>query len=319
MDIGELRNRLQWLRGEDGVAPATEVESALGEILSPLLKAEGLQLLVPKVQNFVPIDFAAKPVDVSVDALSVAIKYKHYGGGKESGPEAVHQLLGAIASGPFDRALLISRFGFTGDARDLARRNALKLELHDLSTIADWIDRVGENRFADNNKVQVLVRSISHEFAKLVAENQMYLNNIEWRDLERVMERVMTGLGFEATLTPSSKDGGKDLILRCHASNREDVYIVELKHWRSGKPVVKGAVSEFINIVVSENRAGGLFLSTSGYASNVSEAITEITRQRFRLGDRTKIVTLCQTYVRAVSGLWSPPDELPEVLYEGLS
>jgi hypothetical protein len=39
------------------------------------------------------------------------------------------------------------------------------------------------------------------------------LDHLEWRDLERMMARVMEGLGFKVTLTPPSKDGGKDLIL----------------------------------------------------------------------------------------------------------
>lgn len=318
MDVELLKNRLQWLRGEDGVAPSADVESALGDILQPLLEAEGLELLAPKSVNSEAIDFAARPVGITDSELSVAVEYKHYGGGRAAGVEAVRQLLGAISSGPFDRALLISRFGFTKEAQAVAASATLLLELHDLTTISAWIDRVAASRLGDAIRVQLLVRSISHEFAKLVAADARALEHLEWRDLERMMERVMAGIGFTTTLTPPSKDGGKDLILRCSIQNRNESYIVELKHWRAGKPVVKGAVSDFVNVILQEKRHGGLFLSTSGYATNASEAISELTTQRLRLGGKTKIVTLCQTYVRAASGLWNPPEELPEVLYDGL-
>lgn len=318
MNTDELKRLLQWLRGEDGVAPVSEVESVLGDILDPLLREEGLQLLSRRTDQDKSIDFAAKPFDSYDGKLSVVVEYKHYGGGRALNVDAVHQLLGAIASGSFDRALLISRFGFTTEAKAAAQKAELKLELHDLSTIGAWIDRIAESQPTKRTRVQFLVRSISHEFAKLVAESPEYLNDLEWRDFERMMERVMSGLGFDTILTPASKDGGKDLILSCTVSNECETYVVELKHWRAGSAVGKGPISDFVKVILRENSAGGLFLSTSGYTFNASEAITELTKQRLRLGGKTKVVALCQTYVRAESGLWNPPEELPEILYEGL-
>lgn len=318
MDVDRIKNALQWLRGEDGVAPAPDVEDVLGEILQPLLEAEGLALLVPNTPNSGSVTFAAKPVGIPGAGLSVAVEYRHKGGGQAAGIETVHQLLGKISSGPFDRALLISRFGFTEGARDAASRATLQLELHDLTSLSEWIDNVASSRLGYALRVQFLVRSISHEFAKLVAVDALALDHLEWRDVERLIERVMAGIGFSTELTPPSKDGGKDLIVRCSIRNRNESYIVELKHWRAGKPVVKGAVSNFLKVILREKRDGGLFLSTSGYALNASEAISELTTQRLRLGGRTKIVRLCQTYVRAASGLWNPPQELPEILYDGL-
>lgn len=264
------------------------------------------------------IDFAAQPIDEPNEGLTVAIEYKHYGRGVALNVNAVNQLLGAIASGAFNRGMLISRFGFTDAAKELARNAELQLELHDLSTILAWIDRLEKNQTANFERVQFLVRSISHEFVKLVAANEENLEHLEWRDFERMMERVMSGLGFDTILTPPSKDGGKDLILSCKVGNESESYIVELKHWRVGTLVGKGAISDFVKVIIRENRTGGLFLATSGYTGNAAEAIAELTRQKLRLGDKTKVVTLCQTYVKAVSGLWYPPEKLPEILYEGI-
>lgn len=213
--------------------------------------------------------------------------------------------------------MLIGRFGFTDEAREAAeRREPVRIELLDLTGIDEWINRVeaGEPDYA--GRVQILIRGISHEFARLVAENPETLDELEWRDLERMMERVMSGLGFSVTLTPPSKDGGKDLILTCNVKQGEQSYIVELKHWRSGKGVGKIAVRDFLQVIVTENRSGGLFLSTSGYAEGAFEGLTEVTRQRLRFGSKTKVVLLAQTYIKALSGLWSPPEDLPNVLFE---
>ena len=318
MNAREIRDKLQWLRAEDGVVPPAEAESAIGDILLPLLKAEGLELLVHKDPTFSGIDFAATRTDDPERRLSLAIEYKHYRNGSSVGAEIVERLLGTISSGPFDRALLVSRSGFSRRALEIAARAQISVELLDLAAISSWIDRVEEKPSANAKRVAFMVKSISHEFARLVAQDPSVLDHIEWRDLERMMSRVMEGIGFKTTLTPASKDGGKDLILKCTINAKEESYIVELKHWRAGKPVIKGAVSDFFNVIVREGREGGLFLSTSGYASNISEALTELSRQKLRLGDKSKVVMLAQTYLRANSGLWSPPEQLPEILFDGM-
>jgi hypothetical protein len=213
---------------------------------------------------------------------------------------------------------LIGRFGFTNAARDAVRHSdPVKIELLDLSGIESWVDRLDVDRSDAAARVQLLIRSISHEFAKMVAKDPEILEHLEWRDLERMIGRVMEGLGFKVTLTPASKDKGKDLILVCNVSDGEASFIVELKHWRSGKRVGKQSVTDFMEVIVAEKRAGGLFLSTSGYAPDAFQGLTEITRERLRFGNQTKVVLLAQTYTKACAGLWSPPTELPQVLFEG--
>jgi restriction system protein len=186
----------------------------------------------------------------------------------------------------------------------------------DLSGLDAWIRRLETGKPDYVRQVEVLIKSISHEFARLVSETPDALDHLEWRDLERMMARVMEGLGFECELTPPSKDGGKDLVLFWRASSGDQSFIVELKHWRSGKRVGKAAVSDFMSVIIGENRTGGLILSTSGYAADRTEGLTEVTRDRLRFGDKTKVVLLARTYIRACNGLWSAPAVLPEVLFE---
>lgn len=318
MNFNRLREDLQRLSGEDGVVPASEAVDMLTKVLAPLLATEGLELFAPDEGQNLGVDLvAATPKSAADFRVSVAIEYKHHGGGRPIGLEEVRGLIGHVGTTPYQRAMLIGRFGFTSEAREEARRlEPISIELLDLGGIEAWIRRLEIGQPSNATRIQLLIRSISHEFATLVAANPESLDHLEWRDLERMMARVMEGLGFETTLTPPSKDGGKDLILVCDATDGEESFIVELKHWRSGKRVGKEEASDFLQVIVAEKRAGGLFLSTSGYSADTFEGLTEVTRQRLRFGDRTKIVLLAQTYQRACQGLWSPPTELPEVLFE---
>jgi restriction system protein len=336
----KLKADLRWLRGEDGVVANSEALNRLAQVLAPLLAAEGLTLLaigdetrrkadateqpwpasLPRLHSSrdIGVDLvASRSLDVETSEVAVGIQYKHHGRGNPIGVAEVRHVIRTVADWPGARAMLIGRFGFTSDARETAsRKEPVAVELLDLTGIDAWIRRVELGQPANTNKVQILLRSISHEFAQLVATDARWLDELEWRDLERMIARVMEGLGFATTLTPPSKDGGKDLVLVCEVKDGEESFIVELKHWRSGKRVGRDSVADFLRVIVSENRSGGLFLSTSGYAADTFEGLTEVTRNRLRLGGRNKVVVLAQTYMRACQGLWSPPTVLPEVLFE---
>lgn len=312
-----LRKDLHWLRGEDGVIKHSEAVAVLARILAPLLYAEGLVLFAPDGPGGSADLIASTPVGQDSFQASVAINYKHHGQGRPIGIEDIDPLMGVVSMTPYDRALLVGRFGYTAAAHKHATElEPVSVELMDLSGIEAWIARSETGRPSSAARIELLIRSVSHAFAQLVAESPDTLDHLEWRDLERMMARVMEGLGFKTTLTPPSKDGGKDLILACETVRGEESYIVELKHWRSGKRVGKQSVSDFVKVIVAENRSGGLFVSTSGYAADMFEGLTEITRQRVRIGNRTKVILLAQTYMRSCTGLWSPPTSLPEVLFE---
>jgi hypothetical protein len=317
IDYNCLRDDLNWLRAEDGVIQESQAISVLSRVLTPLFATENLKLFIPEKQGLTSDLIAASPNNKDSDPVSVAIEYKHRGEGRPIGLDAVTQLQSYVTATPFKRAMLIGRFGFTNEAIvEATRFKPISVDLFDLNRIEEWINRLELGNSSTVRQFQLIIRTISHEFAKRVADDPNFLNEIEWRDLERMIARVMEGLGFTTTLTPPSKDGGKDLILICETIRGEESFIVELKHWRSGKRVGQKLVSNFLHVIVSEHRTGGLLLSTSGYSKNSYEGLTQFDRQQIRLGDDKKIVLLAQTYMRAYNGIWSQPSSLPDILFQ---
>jgi len=149
----------------------------------------------------------------------------------------------------------------------------------------------------------------------LISENPNYLSEIEWRELERVVQVTFEELGFSSEVTTGSKDGGKVVILKCKINNREHTYLVELKHWRSGQRVGGLAAKEFLKVIVNEQVIGGLFLSTYGYCDNAFDMLTTIERQFLRFGGQNRIVSLCEQYVKSKLGIWSPTECLVDILF----
>jgi restriction system protein len=161
------------------------------------------------------------------------------------------------------------------------------------------------------------VNDLAVDLSNLVARRGTALQDIEWRDLERVVAVALDGIGFEVTLTPSSQDGGKDVIAKCTLNGKRCTYYIEIKHWTSGKRVGIEDIKRFVEVNVKEGTDGGLFLSSSGYATPVYAHLSEISEKRIRFGQDVKIVSLCQHFVQTSGrALWTPQDVLPQILFE---
>ena len=119
------------------------------------------------------------------------------------------------------------------------------------------------------------------------------------------MAEVFHGIGFEVTLTPPSKDGGKDLVLRCQSNGTKKTYFVELKHWISGEKVSRGFVRKF-EIIVRKHADDGLLISTSGF----TKSLTKIKRTNVHLGNKELVIALCETYLSGDHGLMISAQDL---------
>jgi hypothetical protein len=166
------------------------------------------------------------------------------------------------------------------------------------------------------SEVQVLFKTTYEALARLIHENPSLLDDVEWRELEKLLHEVLSELGYRVTLTPPSKDRGKDLIVECKAKSGTGTYYVEVKHWRSEQKVGIKTIRDFYNVVVRKDVHGGLFLSTYGVADNALELLTDVERRVIRIGTKSKVVALCRSYIRAKRGVFVPSDDLPKHLFD---
>lgn len=307
-------------RLEVGSAPsAMESERILGGILAPILRVEGFDLRESSRHGDPGIDFIGVRGDPALGSSeSLGVEAKFYRRGTKVSIEQVRTLIVAGLLKGMGRVILVSNCAFTNAAKATVERDLpLTVELKALDDLRNWLELVREAEPDAETEVRVMLRELSERFARLIARDPGALAHLEWRDVERIVAEVFDGLGFRVTLTAGSKDGGKDVILECEIAGKQATYYVEIKHWRSSTRVGADAVVKLLKVIVTEKKAGGLFLSTYGFTENAFEQLTTIEREKLRFGDQEKIVTLCRTYVKAKSGIWSPPENLTEVLFDG--
>lgn len=190
------------------------------------------------------------------------------------------------------------------------------ISLNNLETWAKDLNGILENK--KENEVFILISNFTKKLISLIAKNPHNLMNLEWRDLERTIYELFNEIGFKATLTPPSKDGGKDVILECEIEGIPKSYIVEIKHWRSQQKVGQKAIKEFTKVIINEKREKGLFLSTYGYTQNYYECLTKTERNIIGFGEKEKIVELCHTYEKIKNGLYLPVNSLEELLFQNV-
>ncbi|MDH5573562.1 MAG: restriction endonuclease [Gammaproteobacteria bacterium] len=295
-----------------------QAEQKYMEVLTPLLSEDGYHLTHTGGQYDEGVDaIGVLPQTENTQKHSIGIQFKYYKSGRPTSISTVREVIGAAILKNFNRMLLVTNTKFTRNAREqVAHDLPLDIELIDIDSLRAWVARLEISQDAIGLEVRIFLKNVSRQLAEMIAKNPEALKEIEWRDLERIIAEVFTGLGFESTLTPGSKDGGKDIILECEISNQKRSYIVEIKHWRSGVRVGHGAVGDFLHVIAKEKRNGGLFLSTYGYCDNAFEHLTKIERRKLRFGAEEKVVGLCRSYVKAKAGIWSAPQIMEEVLFE---
>lgn len=255
--------------------------------------------------------FIRARVDGSLKMIAVEVK----AGSRPAGIESIQQAFNLKTAGPFDRAMIVSRLGFSADALQQADTIGLgEIDLFGPEHLRNWIAKQAEPQEVFS-KCESIVRHAMRELAKSLAQNPDELPKIEWRDFERLLGEVFEGIGFGTKVTRPGKDGGFDLELTAIEGGKRQVYLVEVKHWSEQKPGMSH-VRKLVRVTASRQATAGLLLSTSGFTRPAYSGITELAIP-IHLGAQEKIVSLCRTYYRLSSALWLEDTNLHETLLSG--
>ncbi|SEN21686.1 restriction endonuclease [Nonomuraea pusilla] len=159
------------------------------------------------------------------------------------------------------------------------------------------------------SKVSQVVRGAMHQLISILAADPAQIFEVEHRDFERIAAIVAEDLGFDVRLTRGSKDGGKDLILKCRdeLGQIRSIY-VEIKHWSSGKKVGPQELRKLLTVIARDQVDGGLLISTSGFTNPAQKLLADLDKS-----DTVRLVELGEisTYMREYA---STSPTVPETL-----
>ena len=318
LNTKELHNKIDFFEQRHSSLSARDAEKELIDILKPLFEADGYNFKHTGGPQDGGVDYLAeKPEQKDSSPLKTVVQYKHYKPSRVIGTPLVRELIGTLVMGGYDRGILLANSCFSKASEELLLKDLpIQFQLMNINGLRSWLRRIERSKTANISSIVNVVRNLCSELAKLIAVNPRNLDEIEWRDLERLLYNIFDSFGLKAILTPSAKDGGKDIIIETVVDGLEQRYLIEIKHWTSRQKVGGSYLKDFVKVVLNESAAKGLFISTYGYASNAIEALSEIERTKIRLSEENKIVSLCRTFVRAESGIWSPSQIVSDIIFK---
>lgn len=115
------------------------------------------------------------------------------------------------------------------------------------------------------------LRLISDDLLKKAHANPSLLYEITPRRFEEFVADILARLGYDVTLTPASKDGGKDIF----AAKKDDLgtflYFVECKRYAPDHKVDVTLIRELFGVVQAENATAGILATTSSFTRGAQE------------------------------------------------
>jgi hypothetical protein len=103
------------------------------------------------------------------------------------------------------------------------------------------------------------------DLIRYFARNPMEMRNLPPRKFEEFIRELIEKDGMSATLTPPSKDGGRDILASVETRLGRLLYLVECKRYSEKKPVGVEIVRSLYGVVEAEKATAGMIVTTSRF------------------------------------------------------
>jgi hypothetical protein len=101
-----------------------------------------------------------------------------------------------------------------------------------------------------------------------LSKNPDEMYRMDPRSFEELVAQLLSREGFDVTLTPPTKDGGRDVLAVENTAAGQHLYLVECKRQARHRPVSVDIVRALYGVVEEEKATGGLLVTTSHFSSD---------------------------------------------------
>lgn len=110
-------------------------------------------------------------------------------------------------------------------------------------------------------------------------ENPEEMYRLEPRQFEELVGELLSRQGYQVTLTPMSRDGGRDLLVASQSGLGDFLYLVECKRFAAHRPVSIGIVQRLYGVVAAERATAGIVVTTSSFSRPARDYQSALARQ----------------------------------------
>lgn len=137
------------------------------------------------------------------------------------------------------------------------------------------IDPFG-NPISNINNIQIDIQETNDRLLKYLSQNPNYIYQLSSRKFEELIAEILIRKGYEVELTPSTRDGGKDI----YAAHKTDLgsflYIIECKKYAPNNKVGVSILRDLYGVVSKENATCGIIATTSYFTKPARDFQREV-------------------------------------------
>lgn len=144
-----------------------------------------------------------------------------------------------------------------------------------------------EKKIITDESPSIIIMPANNKVFSYLAEHpEEIYRNLTPREFEKFMAQLYKKLGYNVELTRTTRDGGKDIILRKPDVLGDMVYYVECKRYKEKNKVGLDVVQRLTGIIETDKVNGGIIATTS-YLSSIAEKwiITNNLNYRIQMHD----------------------------------
>lgn len=159
------------------------------------------------------------------------------------------------------------------------RELLLKLQSFTWSGLVDSLGAEIPKESQTHNQIIADVTSVSDDFLIELHKNPELLYELTPRGFEELVAELLGRLDYDITLTPISKDGGKDIYAAKKDHLGTFLYIVECKRYAPDNRIGVGFIRQLNGVVQAEQATAGILATTSFFTSDAKEFQKSISYQ----------------------------------------
>jgi len=144
------------------------------------------------------------------------------------------------------------------------------------------VDAAGRPLITNSSEYRQIIKDVSVVSEDLLRQLQVRpesLYELSPRKFEDLVAELLARQGYEVTLTPPSKDGGKDIYAARRDGFGSFLYLVECKRWAPNRRVGVGVIRQLYGVAQLERASGAMLATTSFFTRGAHEFQQEIEYQ----------------------------------------
>jgi len=293
-----LENNDDWENYEEG-------GTMMHRVLQPYFALSGYRLRAePEVAHSHKFDLVADNMLDGNDRILVDYKYNREGIPRSLIPSRILDFVTNLSASDVHRVIMVCPAGFDAKlATAKTRMVGPRIELWSFADVRERLIALRDAQPVDDGYV-ALVQEFVAKLALAIAQDELDLRQIEWRQVEQLVAHILAELGYATHLTNASHDGGRDVIVADVHQSGTPVFNIEVKHWTKSQ-VGRKETQRVIEVALRERRDGAVLWATNGVGQAAIEARSESQLDYLHFADGEKLSMACRTFARKRGGLWS--------------